>query len=271
METIVVSQQVSIFYNSGHEELAGEMEKAFKEALPLTGELWGLDVPGRMRLYVAVSMPQFVFHSSPWLKKIFLLKLFPFWYFKAKKIWAIAGGWNMGGKNPVVAVKPPELFKTGATSMGKIIYVDEPDDMKRFRRYVVHETVHAFSSFQRLPLWLNEGMAVVTEDRYNGSPVIKKETLERLKPRQDDMADKPGEYRQLNRMTEDVIIGNFVRGYWLTRFLEEAHPGFLKDLLKQPLKGNHQVIDQKIASLLNIPAAELWKKIDIVILDFFCR
>jgi hypothetical protein len=112
-------------------------------------------------------------------------------------------------------------------------------------------------------LWLNEGLAMVTVDKYVGKPTVMDATLETL-------ARSPGEisrgtYRDVPRMDEDTIVYHTVRGYWITRYIEEVRPGLLKALLSQRLI--HEHLEGKIAADLVMSREDFWRSIDALIVS----
>jgi hypothetical protein len=50
------------------------------------------------------------------------------------------------------------------TRIGERIFV-KTDDVTKVQQIACHELVHAFTSHLRLPVWLHEGLAMVTVDR----------------------------------------------------------------------------------------------------------
>jgi hypothetical protein len=75
-------------------------------------------------------------------------------------------------------------------------------------------------------MWLNEGIAMLTVDRYAGKQTVRRESLELLRTFTPKSA--PPTYQQLSRMRREAIAYHTARGYWLVRYLEEMRPGFLK-------------------------------------------
>lgn len=114
-------------------------------------------------------------------------------------------------------------------------------------------------------MWLNEGIATVTVDRFLERPTIRQETLELLEtylPKAE-----PPTYRALSRMPGEAIAYHATRGYWLVRYLEEAQPGFLNRIFSRPPKG--MTMDNQLALELRMEPEGFWTEIDKVVWDYF--
>ena len=97
-------------------------------------------------------------------------------------------------------------------------------------------------------MWLNEGIATITVDQFMERPMIRLDTLEFVRsylPK----APSPT-YRQLSRMDREAIAYHGVRGYWLVRYLEEKHPGFLRHMFS--LRQDSKVIERGMITELNM-------------------
>jgi len=82
-------------------------------------------------------------------------------------MWVYVAGLTMryrGG--PAVGVKPTRLWDMREDSVGRRIFYPLGADMLRLRNIVCHELTHAYTAHLHLPLWLNEGMAMITVDRF---------------------------------------------------------------------------------------------------------
>lgn len=67
----------------------------------------------------------------------------------------------------------------------------------------------------------------------------------------------------------ETILYHTVRGYWLTRFLQDQHPDLLKRLLAQ--RYDRLVLDREIANAVGLDTTVLWLRIDGIIVDHFCQ
>jgi hypothetical protein len=107
-------------------------------------------------------------------------------------------------------------------------------------------------------MWLNEGIATVTVDRFLEKRTVRREALDLVKNYQPKGA--PPTYRELSRASREAMAYHTVRGYWLVQYLEAKHPGLLKRLLTSPRES--WAIENEIAKELGLEPAHLWSKID---------
>jgi hypothetical protein len=258
---------LTLFFDPREKEAAELIGQACEQSVEVIYECWGLDTPEDCRVYVMSSWVRFLFHAPPWPWRILVAVTLPLWYFRARKLWALAGGWHQQfGERRAVGVKPPRLLKAADTSIGERIFVKEDDVDERVRRHTCHELTHAFTSHLGLPMWLNEGLAMVTVDKFAGKQTIKPETVQALaQPPQDT---SPGRYRQLRgKAMDDLVFYHCIRGYWLTRYLEDTRPVLLRDLLRQ--KHAHGVLEDQVAAAYGMELSEFWKRIDSTLASYF--
>jgi len=274
MKQIDIGNGVTVFFQEADQDVAEVISQAFKDVVPFILDYWGLNIRFRCKFYVISSMMGFIFHSASWPRRILLALTLPLWLPKTQKIWKYSGGWNLRSKYYMICgVRSPRLFHTADTRLGKEIFIETKDPIIKFQYLAVHELVHALTNHLMLPLWLNEGMAQHTVDRFFQVETMRRETLEKLNPTSagDNL---PGmEYRQLARTGDTEIIKNFSRGYWLTRYLEEVYPGKLKELFAAATAKDFfspVVLEEKIAQILRFSERkEFWQKIDSQILAHF--
>jgi hypothetical protein len=258
---------LTLFFDAREREAAELIGQACQRSVEIIHTRWDLDTPEDCRVYVMTSWVRFLFHAPPWPWRILVAATLPLWYFRARKLWAIAGGWHQQfGERRAVGVKPPRLLEAADTSIGERIFIKEDDLDERVRRNACHELTHAFTSHLGLPMWLNEGLAMVTADKFAGKPTVKSETIQALaQPPQDT---RPGRYRQLRgEAMDDLVFYHCVRGYWLTRYLEDTRPDLLRDLLRQ--KHSPAALESQVAAAYKMELSEFWKRIDDVIVYHF--
>jgi hypothetical protein len=143
--------------------------------------------------------------------------------------------------------------------------VEEKDMKVNVQHVTCHELVHACSAHLRLPMWLNEGIATVTVDRFLGRATIRQETLEFMRgflPKA-----PPPTYRELSRLGGEAIAYHGMRGYWLVRYLEEAHPGLLRRMLSRLQDAT--VIEREVVAQLGMDPESFWREIDDVVVGHF--
>ena len=128
-----------------------------------------------------------MFHSAPWSWQFLLGATFPLWYFRQRRIWPYAGGYEQRyGRRLAVGVKPPRLMQEADESVGVRIFVQTADIEEKLERTTCHEMAHAFVGHLALPAWLKEGHAMVTVDRYMSRPTVQRETLAQQLAGQED-------------------------------------------------------------------------------------
>lgn len=257
---------VILVYAPGEQDTADLISTTCEKAIRLAQENWGLDLPEGCHIYVMTSWLGFVFQSAPWSWRILLGATIPFWGMRARRTWPYSAAWTQRyGKKIAIGVKPPRLLEQSDRSIGVRMFVEEMDMRVNVQHVTCHELVHACSAHLRLPMWLNEGIATVTVDRFSGRATIRWETLEYVR----DFLPKgaPPTYRELSRMSGEAIAYHGLRGYWLVRYLEEECPGFLKQML--PLRQDAGRIEQEMVTELGMEPKSFWKEIDGVMVGHF--
>jgi hypothetical protein len=126
-----------------------------------------------------------------------------------------------------------------------------------------HELTHASTDHLRLPFWLHEGLAMRTVDRYAGRPTVRDDTVERYiaGDRQDSAIRRP-------QVTPAALVRRALRGYWTTRYLDDALPALLRQLLAGPPDTS---MEDKVAAALGIPRAAFWPELETRIKDRYGR
>ena len=114
-------------------------------------------------------------------------------------------------------------------------------------------------------MWLNEGLAMVTVDKFEGKPTVKQETLAFLKPASENI--DPGRYRKLSTSKREALIYHFVRGYWITRYIADMQPGLLQNSLKNRQKKIS--LENSIAEAFQKNRETFWKQIDDILTSHF--
>ena len=265
METMTV-QGLTLFYETGDREAAELIGQACARIVPLVHELWGLETPEDLRVYVLTAFPRSVFLSAPWTWRILLGVTLPLWYPRQRKMWPQAGGWEQRfGRRRTVGVKPPRLMQEADRSIGSRIFVPEHDVEERVKRTACHELAHAFVTHLKLPAWFKEGHAMVTVDRYAGKPTVQAETLEAL-ARFSAQASTTS-YRQISMNDPDGAVALYTRGYWITRYLYERQPELLRGLLVERMP--HNALETRIAGALGMDREAFWRSIDQTVVDHF--
>ncbi len=259
-------RDIILVYDHGEQDTADLVGGVCERALLLAQESWGLEPPQDCRIYVMTSWLGFVFRSAPRSWRILLAATMPFWGPRARRTWRYSAAWTQRyGSRVAIGVKPPRLLAESDRSIGFRMFVQEKDTKVNVQHVACHELIHACSAHLRLPAWLNEGIATVTVDRFSGKPTIRGETLDFMKGFVPKAA--PPTYRELSRMGGEAIAYHGMRGYWLVRYLEEEHPGFLRRVL--PLGQGTGAIERELVTELGMEPETFWSEIDGVIVAHF--
>jgi len=239
---------------------------ACEGAIRLAQDMWGLGPPEDCRIYVMTSWPGFVFRSAPWPWRILLGVTIPLWVFRVRRTWSYCAAWTQRfGRRITIGVKSPRLLARSDMRIGMRMFVEEEDMNVKLRHVTCHELVHACSAHLRLPMWLNEGIATVTVDRFLGKQTIRQETLALMRTFVPKIASPT--YQKLSRMCLEVIAYQGIRGYWLVHYLEEEHPGLLRRIFAQGLKAKS--IEREVVTALGMEPKSFWREIDHVVADHF--
>lgn len=247
-------------------ETTAWIAEASGAALPFIQEQWGLPTPEDCQLYVMTSWWGFIFRSAPWPWRIGLAATLPIWAGRARRTWPYSAAWTQRyGRRVAIGVKPPRLLDGSDRNIGLRVFEIEPETSLKIRHLVCHELTHACSTHLKLPMWLNEGLAAVTVDRFLKKRTIRADTLILLRAFQPKAA--PPTYAQLARLPGTAIAYHAVRGYWVVHYLEALRPGLLKRLLAAPRSS--EALDASVAGALGLEPKQLWHRLDDLVADHF--
>jgi len=265
METRSIGN-LSIFFEPADQDAAEQIAAACAESAAFLGDFWGLSAARSLRVYVTTSWRDLALRWAPPATRAVLACLSPLWWDRFKKVWTFCAGLTQGTKDrPAIGIKPPRLLEQTDKTIGERIFVKEPDVHRRLRHAVCHEMVHAFTIPLHLPMWLNEGVAMVTADRFLQQDTVRQDTLRLLKGRCRRM--KPTSYLLLMEMDADAIVHHYARGYWITRFLEATRPAFLRGLLSHRRRA--RTLHRQIAAELGMSVPEFRRDIDGIVAAYF--
>ena len=266
MKRLRLSDTIDLYFPPSEVDSAELVRTAFTRSRPLIRELWGLDDPPRCRIYVMTSWLTFVFHSAPWYARLPFLLSLPLWCWRVRRMWPLCAGWTQRyRRRPAIGVKPLKLMESADRGVGKLIFLDGFDLRKKVELTLCHELTHAYSAHLALPLWLNEGIAMLSVDRYFGEATVNPRTVDgfatSVRP------ERPGTYRTLPVLTHADMARHYTRGYWITRFLEESHPGLLLTLLQRRHRARE--LEGAIATALGSGPRDFWRSIDPLVAAHF--
>jgi len=257
---------LSLYFEPEDREAADLISSACERSTQVIREHWGLETPGDCRVYVMRSLLHFVFASAPWSWRVLLGATFPLWYFRQRRIWPYAGGYEQRyGRRLAVGIKPPRLMQEADASVGARIFVQTGEIEEKVERTTCHELAHAFVGHLDLPAWLKEGQAMVTVDRYMGRQTVQQDTLEAL-ARYSKKAAAAG-YRKVSMQDPDAAVYLYTRGYWITRYLDETQPVLLRRLLQR--RQSHGALEAEVAAALGMDREEFWREIDGMVIAYF--
>ncbi len=258
MEAMIVDA-LTLYYEPDEREAATLIRDACKKTLAVLRARWALSSPKDCRVYVMTSWERFLLHAAPQPLRVYLGLTMPLRRARLNRLWELAGGWvEQFGERRAVGIKPPRLIKDQvASAVGARIFTPTEDIDEKVRLNTCHELTHAHTTHIRPVSWLYEGAAMVATDDFAGKPTVRAETL--------GLLERPGTSgpEKLQRLTvhdEDAMVRHYVRGYWLTRYLEDERPGLLKGLLAQRLAP--QAVETAIGSALGMSREEFWAQID---------
>lgn len=254
---------ISLFFDQAELETTQLIRTACERSTDVLCHHWGLSAPSDCRVYVMTSWPRFLFHSAPWPWKIYLASTFPLIAWRARMTWAFAGGWSLSyGRRRVAGIKPYRLIALANRSLGDRIYLPQENPDERVQAFTCHELTHVFTFHLKLPAWLNEGLATLAMEYYLDRRIVRGETLEQLahlpqgKGAERLRVDKP-----------EALIAQYLRGYWLTRCIDETRQGLLKELLSK--RHGQRALAEKVASAFGKTSGSFWKEIDKELIFYF--
>ena len=169
------------------------------------------------------------------------------------------------GKRCAVGVKPPWLIELSDRSIGQRIFVKDESFDHKVQLITCHELTHAFTAHLKLPMWLNEGLAMLMVDKFLGETTVKVETLRALQSSMNNPS--PSKYQRLNTRDKDALAYHYVRGYWITRYVEETKPELIKDILDK--RYSHKELEAKVASAYSMERNAFWESIDGILVEHY--
>ena len=259
-------QGINLYYAPQEIETARLIEKTLIESIHLLNSHWGLERPINIQVYVMTSWFKFSFASAPPSHKVFLTLFFPLWALRAYRSWRYAGGWALQYKNKaVIGIKPPRLIKESQSGLGGDLFAKPADLQESLRSTTCHELTHAFSGHLRLPVWLHEGLAILTAEYLLGKPSVLPETAARLPELAKGINSKS--YRRVKKSDLLPLLYQYVRSYWLVRYLDDTKPELLRELLQHPMP--HAELEERVARAFSVDRQQFWEIIDEKIKDYY--
>jgi hypothetical protein len=265
METMQVTG-LTLFFDPEERDAAELIGRACERSVQINHEYWGLETPEDLRVYIMTSWRHMVFHSAPWSWRILLVIALPLWAPRARRMWPYVGGWEQRyGKRATVGIKPPRLMEVADRSIGERIFVQLEPVEERVRSVTCHELNHAFVAHLRPPAWLKEGLAMISVDQFFGKTTVQPETLAALeRPSRQAGAQN---HRQVRVEDPDAAVYQYVRGYWVTRYLDDTQPDLLRSLLVR--RQSHRELEGKVAAAFDMDHEQFWSSVDAAVVSHF--
>lgn len=238
--------------------------EAVAASVPVIEELWPFRRPRRARVVVWTDWMDGYRRGLSWWRRAIVMALGKRRIERlGQRMWPIVGGITLRTQPPAVLIKPPRLLEEADLRLGEKLFVRLDDTEMRVRSITCHELMHAYASSRALPPWLNEGIAMLTVDRFFGFDTVKPQTLELL-----GTVERPiRSYLSLPKLTDSELVKLYARGYWITRYLAEVHPTVLRKLVG--FRVGIGIPEQAIASAIGVPRRRLWEDIDGVVFDHY--
>ena len=242
---------------------AGVIRHAIEDSVPVIEDLWGWRRPRRAKVVVWTDWMEGYRLGLPWYQRLLLPLLRKRIAAYGTRLWKVVGGITLRTRPPAAVVKPPRLLNEADVRLGEKLFVRLGEITERVRAVTCHELVHAYANSQGLEPWINEGVAMLTVDRFFGFDTVKPQTIELL-----GAVDRPvRSYLAMHKLTDSELVKLYARGYWITRYLHETRPATLHALLHRGYGGRGR--DRKLAKDLGIDRHLLWEQIDGVVFDHF--
>ncbi len=228
--------------------------------------LWGIENKRSIRIFICGHYMLYFLKVLPIYKSLLLLLFSPFWYFRVRKklnSTEIMFGEKLDGY--VVFLKPIKSHKRERLLDKGGIYYKSDSNLLKFERNACHIMVNVFIAPISLPYWLENGLIIFCSDSVLDNPFLKIESLFLFTGK---VYDEIVSF-SLQNTNEDKINYNYVKGYWTVRYLEEEHPGFLKETFKSH-KGEDVVrmIVEKLG-LDTIDDEKMWNQLDELLYNHF--
>ena len=223
------SESIHVIDKIGNPETANLVDSVCAETQAFLQSQWNLTLAKPCRVTITHDWVDML-ESLPNVR--LLTKLIPAYRRMFERTWRVVRAFALInlGHQVVIAVKP-YVDENTDRSIGQHIFLElgEPQMLKGI---ICHELTHAFTSHLRLPLWLNEGLAMLAVDQFLGCNTVKPASLELLKD--NPQAAFRASYRNLVAQPPELVAAQYAFGYWLTRYVHQQNPDALADILNKP-------------------------------------
>jgi hypothetical protein len=256
--------QITFYYSAEEQHDAEIIRKAISKITDVLSNQYNLHPPADCRVILMTDWHMFLEEGAPPLMKIFLPLIESLQGKRFEATWKVAGGWNQRmGSRQVTGIKPGRLIESADRRLGEEIFNPYDSIEEKVFSVTCHELTHAFTDALRLPSWLHEGLAMVFTDHAMNKETVNRETLTILKD------SDTGRITRFSLNEEKILGLLYVRGYWLTRWLELENPDLLNSWLRKKLRPSE--IDQQLAKKLNLQITNLWSMMDHFLAEYFLQ
>jgi hypothetical protein len=242
---------------------AETISNAVTDSVPIIEEMWRFKRPRRAKVVVWTDWMDGYRKGIPSWQRLFLPLMRKRIETYGERLWKAVGGITLRSQPPAVLIKPPHLLAEADVRLGEKLFVRLDDITDRVRSITCHELVHAYANSRALPPWLNEGIAMLTVDRFFGFDTVKPQTLELL----GTVVPPLRSYLRLTKLTDTELVNLYARGYWITRYLHEEHPATLRRLLGRRL--GIGINERRLARAVGVTRRRLWSEIDGIVFDHY--
>lgn len=247
------------------------MEEAYRRSVSVIGDMWSVDKVRRFNIYIESNYLHVILRIYPWYYYLYYAYTISYRVIKYLKSWKHMGGMAAPGiKKSMLVINTRKFLKRDMENLPKESYIKifkaEFSEKEKYTEMVVcHEMTHIFTGHLSLPFWLNEGIAMLTVDQYFGRQTIGNDTLSHLKHVKQKV--RPIDYYKVWELSLRRIGYYYIRAYWMTRYLREAHPDLIDDFVKN--RQSDKLIQRKISAALGIKPRALWSNIDRIVYDYY--
>ncbi len=260
--------EITLIYSKKDEVESKLIGEAIAETVKVLKNTWDLNIPENCKVEIMRSPMKLLFKYNPWWKKIILALFLPLVYPQVLKVWKMAGGWNIPyDDGPVVGIKPAGMLERTEESISNNYISDEKDPDLKIKQVACHELTHAFTAHLKLPMWLNEGLALYAVDLYFNRQTVEANTLRYLSSLRLETPEKRIE--QSSRSGIEDILKRISFGYWLVRYLQENKNTVLNDILNE--QQDEESIKASISGSLGISEENFWQEAGGMLMEYFDR
>ena len=255
-------KELNINYYKKYEKEKEIIKNNYEKVVNLIEKLWDIDSKRpTINIYIFISDFKYILCASNWFFIILRFTiLLPHWLLRGRKRWKKWRGVSgFQKKEPSILIKPMEHYNYYTNKnffKYTNLYLDNKKE-KIFKSTFCHEIFQVYTHDLKLPAWLKQGLAIITEEYFLDKKMILSKSINLLKE------------KHLDELDEKYSTYILIKGYWTVRYLEEKYPDFLKKTIK---KYREEEIVKEIGKKLGLNINnkdELWEQIDDLLYDHY--